>query len=38
MNRYIAEVIAAHVAIEHWLNQGKGAPKRCCIALARNLA
>ena len=24
MNRYIAEVIAAHVAIEHWLNQGEG--------------
>ena len=24
MNRYIAEVIAAHVAIENWLNQGEG--------------
>ena len=24
MNRYIAEVIAAHVAIENWLNQGDG--------------
>ena len=24
MNRYIAEVIATHVAIENWLNQGEG--------------
>ena len=24
MNRYIAEVITAHVAIENWLNQGEG--------------
>lgn len=27
MNRYIEEVIAAHVAIENWLNQGEGSAR-----------
>ena len=37
MNRYIAEVITAHVAIENWLNQGEGSAEALLHRLARNL-